>query len=67
MGFKLCWLKTHVWFEDEKRTKHHVLSPFMISNKQSLCSEWSFGAEMKADSLYMFFHRLWLYIYTYIV
>ncbi|ROL55579.1 hypothetical protein DPX16_7519 [Anabarilius grahami] len=31
-GFKLCRLKTQVWFEDKKRTTHIVRSPFLNSN-----------------------------------
>jgi len=31
MRFKLCLMETQAWFEDEKRTKHNILSPFLIS------------------------------------
>jgi len=44
MGFKLCRLKTQVWFKDEKHTKHNVLSPLLISNKHSQRSVWSCGS-----------------------
>ena len=59
-GFKLCWLKTQVWFEDEKRTKHNVLSPFLISNTHSQRSAGlaAVRAETKADALRMFFHHM---------
>ena len=58
-GFKL-WLETQVWFEDEKRTKHNVLSPFLISNTHSQRSAdlAAVRAENKADALRVFFSRL---------
>ncbi|ROL54251.1 Serine/threonine-protein kinase DCLK1 [Anabarilius grahami] len=57
-GFKLCRLKTQVWSEDEKCTKHNVISPFLISNMHSLRSAGlaAVRAETKADAL--FFHHL---------
>ncbi|ROL47048.1 Utrophin [Anabarilius grahami] len=55
-GLKLCRLKTQVWVEDEKPTKHNVLSPFLISNTHSQRSAGlvAVRAETNATALLMF-------------
>jgi len=40
-------MRKHYWYKDEKRTKHNVLLPFLISNTNSQHSVWSYGFQSK--------------------